>query len=119
MAVFRLYYINSADGVDLSPEWDFKEDSFKIESRHRTRDGSEFIYKWGSVTSAKMKVSFVDSSFKAVVNSWWESNADLSFAGIGESDVTSVHLTNKQIPVGGYVKPYLDLFKGKIELGTY
>ena len=66
-----------------------------------------------------MDIAFVDSSFKAVVNSWWNTNTDLLWMEEGGADVTSVHLTNKSQPIDGFVKPYNDLFKGKIELGTY
>jgi len=115
---FRLF-VDSSNGVDVNPEWDYKEQQEKIESRHRTRDGSEYAYKWGQYTKIKFKVTYVDSSFKALVNSWWNTNTDLLFMETGGTSVTSVHLTNKTQPVESFMKPYTDLFGGTLELETY
>lgn len=115
---FRLF-VDSSNGVTITPEFDFKDSASKVESRHRTRAGDEYVYRWGGFRTLKMKVKFVDSSFKAVVNSWWDSNADLLFMEEGGTDVTSVHITNKSQPIDGFVKPYNDLFQGTIDLGTY
>ena len=115
---FRLF-VDSSTGVDVDPEWDYKEASEKVESRHRTRDGSEFVYKWGDIGNIQFTVSFVDSSFRAQVNSWWGGNQALLWMEEGGSDVTSVYLVNRTKPIDQFVRPYDDLFKGKIELGTY
>ena len=115
---YRLF-VDSSTGVDLYPEYDYKEDDEKVESRHRSRDGSEYVYKWGDIGMFRFSVSFVNSSTKAQVNSWWGGNVDLLFMETGGTDVTSVHLVNKKKPIMGVVRPYQDLFKGKIELGTY
>ncbi len=115
---FRLF-VDSDNGVDITPEWDFKETGQKIETRQRARSGAEYVYKWGSFTRKKFSVMFVTSSTMAIVNSWWISNTDLLWMEVGGSVVTSVHLINKATPIGGFQKPYDNLFKGKIELGTY
>jgi len=116
---FRLYHTSSATGVDIEPEWNFSTPSEKVESRHRTLDGSEFVYKWGQVDAIKLDVAFVNSSFQAVVNSWWSSNAELLWAEVGQTAVSSVHIVNKKTPIDSFVKPYDTLFKGKLELETY
>ena len=115
---FRLF-VDSSTGVDIDPDYNFKEKDSKVESRHRSRDGSEFVYKWGDIQIINMGVSFVNSSFRAQVNSWWGGNVDLLWMEEGGSDVTSVHIINKTKPVDQFIKPYDTLFKGKIELGTY
>ncbi len=115
---FRLY-VNSANGVDVNVEYDFKDTGRKFESRHRVRSGAEYVYKWGEWTELKFSIAFVNSEFKSIVNSWWSSNTDLLWKEVDVAGITSVHLINKSKPVDRLVKPYNDLFRGKIELGTY
>jgi hypothetical protein len=116
---FRLYYQNSATGVELFPEYDFKERSRKMESRTRTTTGAEYAYKFGSYDAWRFKLTFVSSETKSIVNSWWESNADLLFVETGQTNVSSVHLTNRETPIFGYMKPHDDQFHGMLELSTY
>lgn len=115
---FRLF-VDSSNGVTVEPEWNYKERDKKIESRHRTRTGAEYVYKWGGYQAVKFKVSYVDSSFKAIVNSYWNSNADLLWMEEGSSVVSSVHVVGKSNPINAFNKPYNDTFKGVIELATY
>ena len=105
--------------VDVEPEYTLKESGKKVESRHRVRDGGEFVYKWGEYDTVSVPVMYVNSSFKTTVNSWWSDNTDLIWNNRLSSEVTSVHVTNKSKPIDAFNKPYNDLFKGKIELGTY
>lgn len=115
---FRLF-VDSATGLDIDPEYDFKDSAERIESRHRTRDGSEYAYRWGDFRKFEFSVSFVNSEFKSVVNSWWNSGTDLLFMEVGATDVTSVHIVSKSQPIDKLVKPYTDLFAGKITLESY
>ena len=103
--------------VQVRPEYNWKDSGEKVETRHRTRDGSEFVYKWGDFDKVSFGVSYVNSSFKSTVNSWWGDNTDLVFTE--NVDVRSVHLTNRTKPIDKLIEPYDDLFRGKIELGTY
>jgi len=116
--MFRLF-VDSSTGVDVYPEYDFDDSEKKIESRHRTRDGSEFVYKWSEYSVIKMSVMYVNSAFKSQVNEWWSNNTNLLWMETGGTDVTSVRLTNTTKPISKVIKPYYDLFQGKIELGTY
>jgi len=115
---FRLF-VDSSNGLDVNPEWDYKETDEKIESRHRTRDGSELVYKWGEFEAKEFTVMFVNSEFASIVNSWWSSNTNLLWMEEGGSAVNSVHIVNSKKPIDSFIKPYKDLFKGKIQLGTY
>lgn len=115
---FRLF-VDSSNGVDIEPEYDYLERDAKIESRHRTRSGKEFVYKFGDIGKFKFSVAYVNSSFKATVNSYWKSNTNLLFMEVGATVVSSVRLTNKSLPIGSPIKPYSDTFKGVIELETY
>lgn len=118
MAMFRLF-VDSSNGVDIDPEYDLVFQDTKIEDRHRARSSDAYVYKWGEYKRIKFSVSYVDSSFKAIVNSYWSSNTNLLFMEVGASAVYSVRLMNKELPVGKYIKPYTDLFRGVIELEGY
>jgi hypothetical protein len=115
---YRLF-VDSDTGVDINPEYDYRENSEKVESRHRSRSGREFVYRWGGIGRISFSVMYVNSSFKAQVNSWWDANTDLLFMEVGTTEVFSCHITNKKKPVDRFIRPYNDLFRGKIELGTY
>ena len=95
--MYRLF-VDSDNGLDVAPQYDYTEADKKVESRHRTRSGNEYVYRFGS---------------------WWDSNADLLWMEEGGIEVHSVHLVNKELPIGKPVKPYTDQFRGKIELGSY
>ena len=115
---YRLF-VDSSTGVDVEPEFDYKFSAKKVETRHRARDGSEYVYKWGQYEDIKLTVKYVSSSFQDTVNTWWSNNTDLLWMEEGGTVVSSVHLINKAQPIDQFVKPYTDLWKGKIELGGY
>lgn len=115
---YRLF-VNSSNGVTLYPEWDYTENDKKIEDRHRTRSGAEYVYKWGGYRQRKFSVRYVDSATMAIVNSWWNSNTPLLFMKEGDTDITSCYLTNRDKPISKFIKPYDTLFEGVIELGEY
>ena len=115
---FRLF-VDSSNGVTVEPEWNYKERDRKIETRNRARSGALYIYTWAEFKRIKMNVLYVDSSFKSIVNSYWSSNAELLWMEEGSSVVSSVQIVNKELPIGLFIKPYNNLFKGLIELETY
>lgn len=116
--MFRLF-IDSSTGIDVDPEWSYEDMGKKIEDRHRARDGSEYVYKWGEFDRFKVPVSYVNSEFKSVVNSWWSSNVDLKWMEEGGSVVYDVRITNSEKPINSVIRPYNDLFSGVIELESY
>jgi len=116
---YRLYLTNSADGVEVFPEYNYTEGDRKVESRTRTSTGAEYVYKFGSFESWKFGVQFVNSSFYAIVNSWWLSNSELLWVKTGDTDVSSVRIINRKKPIGKFIKPHDDLYAGTIELSTY
>lgn len=115
---YRLF-VNSSTGVDVEPEWGFKDSGKKVETRHRTRSGEEYVYRWGDYRTFDVPVMYVSSSTMAIVNSWWNSNTELLFMEEGSTDVSSVHISNKSKPIDSKIKPYDNLFKGTIKLSTY
>lgn len=114
-----LLFVSSGSGVTIEPTYQYKEVDDKIEQVIRTRSGRRYNYLWGSFKKWSLPVEFVTSSFKAIVNSYWASNANLLFKSESSSAVYSVQLTNNTLPIGQLIKPYEDMFKGVIEVETY
>lgn len=116
--MYRLF-VDSSTGLDVLPTYDFDQLDKKTENRFRSRNSNLYIYKWSSYKKFKVPVSFVNSSYAAIVNSWWLSNTRLLFAVSGNAAVNSVVISNSDLPIGQYIKPYITLLKGVIELETY
>lgn len=112
-------FVDSSHSLTLNPETNYKEGGKKVEDRHRVRNGAEYVYKWGDYDAWKFGVRYVNSEFKATVNSWWNTNTDLLFKSSESTQVHSVRLTNGDLPIGEYETPYTDKFAGTIELETY
>lgn len=114
------FYLSSdTTTLAFDPEYDYRDDAQKEETRHRTPTGREYVYKWGDYLTWKMTVSYVDSAFKCTVNSWWAGNERLLFQPMSSTEVYSVYLNGRTTPVTKRIKPYDDQFEGVIELGTY
>jgi hypothetical protein len=112
-------FVDSSTGVTLYPEWDYRESYRKIEDRHRTRSGREYVYKWGEYRQIKFSVEHLSSADQCTVNSWWSGNENLLFKLESSTDITSCRLVNKSKPIDKRIEPYMDEYKGKIELETY
>jgi len=113
--------ISSADAVTLTPEYDYDADEKKIQSDFRTLSGRLYQHKWGDFKSWNFSVKYFGNSDASIVNSWWNTNAELLFFIVEDGSVTetnSVMLTGGR-PFTKYSKPYFDKMDGKIELETY
>ena len=109
---------NTGTQIHFSPEPDFSRPSQKIESRHRTPTGREYVYKWGDMQRWSMSVRYVSSNDAAIVQSWWNTNAELLLLEPG-GDVHSVWLTNEESPMANLDVPYADQWTILLNLGTY
>lgn len=106
--------------VVVFPEYDLQDSSVKIEYRHKTRGAKEYIYKWADNKKVSFSLNYINSSDRHFINDSWRNNANLTFQDLNNSsDVFSCHIINTSLPIGQFVKPYTNLFKGKIELGSY
>lgn len=112
--------ISSSTQLEVNPEADIRESDTKIQSTHRTEDGSELRYKWGEFGRVAFSVRYVNSSFKSIVNSWWSSNSELTFMRNDGTEVFSCKVEGDVKPIGNIDGPaYNDQFTGKITLGGY
>ena len=107
---------NSSNQLTVYPEFGYKFRQKKVEERKRTWSSDEFIYNYSAYKMFDVPVSFVNSSFKAVVNSWWGANTILQWYEVGTTDVSTVRVVGNQTPIDQLIKPYDDLFKGTIKL---
>lgn len=64
-----------------------------------------------------LEVSHVDSATVSIVNSWWDSSAQLYLCDL-ESPATiySVRLSGEAAPFRQFIRPYYDEWQGVIEL---
>jgi len=112
---------NSLSSVLVFPRYQgFLNSSQKVGSKYTTDTGAYFNYTWVIKERVKFTVSYVNSSFRSVVNDWWENNTDLIWI---PTDVTSgsfnVRLVNKTAPISKLSEPYDKRFEGIIELGSF
>lgn len=98
--------------VELFPEYDYKDSGEKIEARHRTRDGSEYVYKWGEYREIEFDVKYVSSSFKVTVNSWWAVNESLVFREGVNWRVNSAEYNNQSLDVSGQTIDIAEIMDG-------
>lgn len=119
MSLFRLF-VDSSTGIDIDPEYDFKDGGQKIEDVHRAKSGAQYRYLWGSYEKIEFSLMYVNSSDAYTINNWWDTNADLKFmeVNVAASEV-QVHVTNRNKPIDKNIKPYRNQFKGKVILETY
>jgi hypothetical protein len=110
---------NSSSQVTLEPEYDYARTDAKIENEHRTRSGDRYVYNWGRYRRIKFSIRYVDSATMNIVNNWWRNDTKLEFYEQGTTDITSCQLTNSTIPIGEFVRPYTNLFEGRVELEEY
>ena len=119
MALFRLF-VDSSTGIDIDPEYDFKDGGQKIENVHKAKSGTEYRYKWGEYSKIEFSLMYITSADMCTVNSWWGANTNLKFMEVGvAASEKQVHITNKEKPISKNIKPYRDQFQGKLILETY
>ena len=119
MSAFRLF-VDSSTGIDINPEYNYKNGGEKIEDVYRSPTGAPFRYIWGDFNKIDFGLSFINEPTKTIINDWWDETTDLYFMEVGvEASVKQVHITNRSKPIDRNIKPYRSLFKGKIILETY
>lgn len=109
--------VDSADVVNLEPEYGFEDNAKKIESTMRMQAGGLITYKYAQYPAFKIPVKYLTESNRDLVNTWWSANTQLLFTY--QSSNYAVRITNKDIPIGKFSKPYDDLYEGTIELEGY
>ena len=112
-------FVDSSNSISFEPEWGMSQPDRKMESKHRTKKGGLYRYKWGEYNQFKFNLEYVNSSDSAVINSWWNTNTELLFMDEDTTDVFSVYLMNNSKPLTVNVKPYIEYKKGTIDLSTY
>ena len=112
--------ISSTDAIEIKPLWDYKVEDFKREVKSRTLIGKLYKATYGHYPKFDIDVEVVTSEHMTIINSWWESNAELLLFITSDSvtEINSVVLMNKDTPINRYYKN-TGYFKGSIELEGY
>jgi len=87
--IFKLG-ISSVDAITIRPEYDYHSTKKRIESKHRTRSGRLFKYRWSSFARLGFSLDYVAGTNASIISSWWNSDTKLLFfketlAGAGYS----------------------------------
>lgn len=112
-------FFNTEDDIQIEPEFNYVRSDEKIQDMHVTRVGNRFTHKFGDRFRVKFGQKFADSQTASTVNSWWKDNTELFWVADCGLEVRSVHITNKNLPIGQFVLPSDTLHRGSIELETY
>lgn len=115
--------VNSSFAVTLYPTFGYKADGKQNKSMLRTPDATLWEYKWGQYDKFSVPVNYVSSSDTCTINSWWGARTDLNWYQIDSANTVvqthAVRIMNNNKPLNSLNKPYIDQFKGKIDLESY
>jgi hypothetical protein len=121
MSTFRLGPVSSV--IELDPDYDYTFELTKVQTDHRTRSGKLFSYKFATYRRFEVPESWVNSSQRTLVNSWWETNTELAFFDDYDTYPQSywnVRIMNDKEPYPEFIKPYFKQFySGELILETY
>lgn len=119
--VYALYLdsvLTQIDPIVLHPEYGLREQALVMQSRHRTRAGDAYAYRWGRYSAFQVPLRFLADSHADLINWWWEGGFYLAFT-LDTSDSESirvVRIANERQPIESRVAPYEDLWQGTLEL---
>ena len=108
--------------ITIEPTYNYEQIETLDRKDLRSKEGGLFTYLApGSFTKFKIPLSWVNSSDRALVNSWWRTGTNVEF--VPDTAVSSTFFTcrvmdNKE-PFRKFVEPYYQTFyQGKIILET-
>lgn len=67
----------SATAIDLKVDYASIHGKGQLSSKHRTLGGRLYVYKWGEYIKNRFNINYMSAPNAAIVNSWWENNAEL------------------------------------------
>lgn len=104
--------------VQLDPEFDFLDETEKLENEHLMIDGKRYVYKWGTKTRQKFTTRFINSQDMYRINNWWSSLDNLRFVG-PDSSIFSCYIVNTKTPMAFNMSGIDDLWEGELELESF
>lgn len=108
--------------ITISPTYQFDQAKNKDNQDVRTKAGALYSYRGaGEFTKYTIPITWVTSSDRSLVNSWWETATDLRL--LLDSDFPSsfqtVRITGKKEPFTKFVRPYFQVhYRGKMIVET-
>lgn len=108
MGEIQLGPVNSL--IPLTPGFGFEQALTMVNRQdHRTKEGTLYTYiETGTFRRFALPWSFVNSSERSLVNSWWVSGQDLRFIldSSFSSSFYTVRIMEVEEPFQAFVKPY-------------
>ena len=104
--------------IDLDIAESVKDKRTIIKSSHRTRGNEEslYTYLWGTYGKIDIKLEYLSTAKKTVINSWWENNTHLVYSDAQNAANYNVLIGGKSKPIDAVNKPYTNQFKGTLTL---
>lgn len=111
----------SSGSVELSPEWQLKEDFDKIWNLNRTPSGNATLYTYAYWREWKIPLKLVPSSAAAWINSLYlgARSCQLEVIEGGVSQVYSVMIMNASKPFMQFTEPHYNRMSGELKLSEY
>ena len=122
--VFDLYY-NVSSVVVLSPQMEASTRLRQVMDSGVSRYGRRLNYSWAGVWAQDLPVVYVTAGERLAINSWWSSRSQLTFrqydstSGSGAATDRACFISNRFMPISKLMSPYIDLYRGKLELDIY
>lgn len=72
--------VTMTDGVTtitVDPEFDFDVTGENVESKVSTRNGDEYIYKFGSFERISFSLQYVTQAVRNTINNWWKERTEI------------------------------------------
>ena len=107
---------NGSTSLQFFPELDIVDDVKRSTTHFRSRGGVLYQHKHESHREWKVPLAYVNSSFRSIINDWFEDGEYLSLTPGYTTDVTTVAIMGTKRPFDKPTIPYDDQWNGIITL---
>lgn len=113
----------SSTAVTLNPNYDIDINNEQNRADHRSIDGTLYQYKYHSFRSFDISLEWVPATDASIINSWFDTNTDLTFFISSGTSVNSyevysvdVRILNNSSPMNNFQAPYVEYYAGALKL---
>lgn len=110
--------LTEVDALSLHPDWSLEERERVVRAHHRAPAGRLYQYTWHRHAEFRVPLRWLTGSQAALLNWWWEAQLELAFTpdGADPAAVQLCRIVNDRQPIGRRMRPYGDLWQGRLEL---
>lgn len=112
----------SATLITVEPDYGYTFAKVKNEIQKRSQSGKLFLYRFSIHDQFELPISWINSSDRSLVNSWWTSNVALQFyedVDTHPNSLFNVKIVSDSESFQNFIKPYQNQFyQGTILLET-